>query len=152
VLLNRGNGSFAAKRDYETAEDPRLVAMADLNGDGKQDLAAATTGNAVSVLFNKGGGSFHARLDYRTGRFPVAVAIADVNGDRKRDLVTANYNPDSGAPAANTVSVLLNRPGLCNVQELRGMTLPTAKRTLARVDCRVGNVGRAYSRSSRRAA
>ena len=39
MLLNNGNGTFAAKVDYATGMEPRSVATADLNGDGKPDLA-----------------------------------------------------------------------------------------------------------------
>ena len=47
---------------------PESVAIGDLNGDGKADLATANGGsNTVSVLLNKGDGSFLARVDYGTG-------------------------------------------------------------------------------------
>jgi beta-lactam-binding protein with PASTA domain len=94
------------------------------------------------VLVNRGEGSFQAKLDYRTGDGPGSVAIGDLNGDRKPDLVTAN--------AANTVSVLLNTPGLCTVQSVQGKTLPAAKRTIARANCRVGTIRRAYSKTVKR--
>jgi hypothetical protein len=91
VLLNRGDGSFQAKLDYATGGDPYSVAIGDLNGDGKPDLATANyDASNVSVLDNRGDGSFHARLAYRTGRQPRSVAIGDLNGDRKPDLATAN--------------------------------------------------------------
>ena len=93
--------------------------------------------HAVSVLVNLGGGRFQRQLDYGTG-YPRAPAINDLNGDRRRDLVIIN---------SSTVSVLLNKPGLCNVQELRRQTLKEAKRTLARVNCRVGKVSFDYSRT-----
>ena len=39
VLLNNGDGTFAAKVDYPAGTGPLAVAAADLNGDGKPDLA-----------------------------------------------------------------------------------------------------------------
>ena len=106
VLLNRGDGSFEAKRDYATGAGPSRLQIADLNGDDKPDLAAANykanTGHTVSVLLNRGDGRFQPKVDYTTGAGPSSVAIGDLNGDGKPDLVTANY------PAA-TLSVLLNR-------------------------------------------
>jgi len=142
VFLNRGDGSFQAKADYGTGPAPALIAIGDLNGDGKSDLATANIeASTVSVLANRGGGSFQAKLDYRTGRAPYSVAIGDLNGDRKPDLATANSHYPS------TVSVLLNRPGLCTVQNVKGQTLPAAKRTIARANCRVGKIRRGYSKT-----
>jgi FG-GAP-like repeat/PASTA domain/FG-GAP repeat len=139
VLLNKGDGSLRATRDYYAGySDSLSVAIGDLNGDGKPDLA--TTG--VSVLVNRGDGSFQAKLDYRTGRGHVSVAIGDLNGDGRLDLATANNN-------ARSVSVLINTPGLCTVQDVEFMTLAAAKRTIARANCRVGEIRRAYSRVKR---
>jgi hypothetical protein len=53
VLLNRGDGSFRARLDYGTRGSPESVAIGDLNGDGKLDLATANFDvNNVSVLLN----------------------------------------------------------------------------------------------------
>jgi beta-lactam-binding protein with PASTA domain len=52
--------------------------------------------------------------------------------------VTAHY--------PNTVSVLINSPGLCTVQNVQGKTLSVAQRTIARANCRLGKIRRAYSR------
>ena len=93
--------SFAPARSYVTGRASVSVAIGDLNGDGKPDLATANSySKTVSVLQNRGDGSFRARHDYATGRSPWSVAIGDLNGDRKPDLATANDG---------TVSVLLNR-------------------------------------------
>ena len=57
VLLNNGNGTFAAQVDYATGSGPISVAAADLNGDGKPDLAVANSNSStVSVLLNNGNG------------------------------------------------------------------------------------------------
>src|SRR5205814_1914064 len=94
--------TFAAKVDYPTGSNPVSVAAADLNGDGKPDLAVANLGgNTVSVLLNNGNGTFAARVDYTTGSTPWSVAAADLNGDGKPDVAVANIND-------NTVSLLLN--------------------------------------------
>jgi hypothetical protein len=97
--------SFAAPRSYATGGDPVSVAIGDLNGDGKPDLATANDANTVSVLLNSGDGSFQAKLDYETGGGPGSVAIGDLNGDGSPDLATANVC--CASPGA--VSVLLNR-------------------------------------------
>jgi len=146
VLLNRGDGSFEAKLDYATGRRPDQIAIGDLNGDGKPDLATANVNaNTVSVLANRGDGSFEAKLDNATGDFPVSVAIGDLNGDGEPDLATANTNTKYG-----TVSVLTNTPGLCTVQGVMRQTLSAAKRTIARANCRVGKISRAYSKKIKR--
>jgi hypothetical protein len=102
VLLNRGDGSLQAKRDYATGRNPLSVAIGDLNGDRKLDLAIANEyDDTASVLLNRGDGSFRARLNGRTGGAPYSVAIADLDGDGKNDLATANSYDD-------TVTVILN--------------------------------------------
>jgi hypothetical protein len=76
---------------------------ADLNGDGKPDLAVTNFGRAtVSVLLNKGNGTFAARTYYSTGAGPASIAAADLNNDGRPDLAVANNS------ASNSVSVLLN--------------------------------------------
>ena len=73
VLLNKGDGTFAARVDYPTGAQPFSVAAADLNGDGKPDLAVANAGignGRVSVLLNNGDGTFAAKVDYATGAEP----------------------------------------------------------------------------------
>src|SRR5438034_239166 len=93
--------SFAPKADYATGSAPISVAIADLNGGGKPDLAVAyLVVSTVSVLLGNVNGTFGPKADFATGSAPSSVAIADLNGDGKPDLAVAN----SGV---NTVSVLL---------------------------------------------
>jgi hypothetical protein len=141
VFINGGGGNLRPKRDYRTGPGAESVAIGDLTGDGRPDLATANNGeegSTVSVLVNKGRGAFLPRRDYRTGRLPWSVAISDLNGDSRRDVATANYG-------GNSVSVLTNTTGLCTMPKITGTALAAAKKALARANCRVGTIRRAYS-------
>ena len=54
VLLNQGDGTFAAQAQYAVGSGPISVALRDLDGDGDADLATADSGsNTVSILLNQ---------------------------------------------------------------------------------------------------
>ena len=96
VLLGNGDGTFKAQTTYAAGTYPGSVVIADVNGDGKPDLAVANWGsNTVSVLLGNGDGTFRPQTPYATGNVPVSVTVADVNGDGKPDLVVANQNSNS---------------------------------------------------------
>lgn len=146
VLLNRGNGTFSANREYGDIFDPVSIAIGDLNGDGKPELATTSDEeDFVFVLTSKGDGSFRTDIAYSTGHAGAddGVAIGDLNGDGKRDLATASGD-------VNSVSVLLNAAGLCKIPNVKGKTLPTAKRVIAHASCRVGTIRRDYSKAVKR--
>ncbi len=86
--------SFAAKADIATGTSPRSIAIGDLDGDGKLDLAVANFGSStVSVLRNtssSGSISFAAKVDFTTGINPRGVNIGDFDGDGKPDLAIAH--------------------------------------------------------------
>ena len=112
VLLNTstvGTVSFATKVDYATGSNPYSVAIGDLDGDGKPDLAVACSGNArVCVFRNKstaGTVSFDSRVDFITGANPQSVAIGDLDGDGKPDLAVANYTSSTVSVFRNTSAV-----------------------------------------------
>src|SRR6266487_605085 len=52
---------------FDTGADPFSVAIADLNADGRPDLATANfSSSTVSVLLGNGDGTFGANIDYPT--------------------------------------------------------------------------------------
>ena len=107
VLLGGTGGSFgpATSIPFPAGSKPTDVAVADLNGDAKQDLAVANDGSSnVSILLGDGAGSFAAPTNVTAGTNPNGVAVADVNGDGIPDLVVANRISDD-------VSILLGQPG-----------------------------------------
>jgi hypothetical protein len=65
---------------------------ADLNGDGKLDLAGAGA-NVVSVMLGNGDGTFGAKTDFPVVADPQAVAAGDFNSDGKVDLVATLNDP-----------------------------------------------------------
>ena len=99
--------SFDAKQDFATGNSPLFIAVQDLNGDGKVDLAVANLdSSSVSVLLNNielsaAPPAFAPKQDFDTDFNPRAVAVGDVNGDGKPDVVVSIVG-------ANVVSVLLN--------------------------------------------
>jgi gliding motility-associated-like protein len=102
------SASFAAKVDITTGNIPYYVAIADLDGDGKPEIAVANNvSNTVSVFYNKSvsgtltTASFSGKVDFAVGTAPRSLAIGDIDGDGKPDLVVTNTT-------TNNVSVLMN--------------------------------------------
>jgi len=104
VLLNKGNGTFQPPVLYSNPSgvDAGLVAVADLNLDGKLDVVESSMGgHNVAVFLGNGDGTFQAAKNTFVP-WASAVAIGDLNGDKKPDLVVSSYYD-------GTVWVLLNK-------------------------------------------
>src|SRR5207302_6868055 len=90
---NNGSGTFAAAASYSygTTGTYHLTA-ADVNLDGKQDLAVASYGgNRLSTLLGNGDGTFQTAVVYSYGNNPMGVAAGDYNEDGRPDLATGHY-------------------------------------------------------------
>jgi hypothetical protein len=104
VLLANGDGTFQTHVDYAAGISPIYLTTADLNGDGKLDLAVTDyNANTVSVLLGNGDGTFQENQDFDTGVGPTGIVAADFNGDGRMDLAIADS-------LANNLSVLLQVP------------------------------------------
>jgi hypothetical protein len=119
VLLGNGDGSFQAAVNYEAGILPTSVAIGDLNGDGREDLAVTIIGgffpglSRLAVFLGNGDGTFTAPLKFRTGNGPTSVAIRDLNGDGREDLAVANAG--FNVPNDSSVSVFINRTGVASL-------------------------------------
>lgn len=103
ILLGNGDGTFQPVFTYPVGNGRRGgIVAADLNGDGKIDLAVTNfDDNTASVLVGNGNGSFQAPVTIGTGPGPEHIVVGDVNGDGLPDLVVDNQR-------GNGVSVLVN--------------------------------------------
>ena len=112
VLLNATSQgamtpSFAAKTDFTTGTNPQFVCIADLDSDGRLDLAVANyNSGTVSVFLNTtvtgaATSSFLSRKDFVTGVAPSSLSAGNLVGHGGPDLSVTNYG-------SNTISVLLN--------------------------------------------
>ncbi|MGH8004763.1 MAG: FG-GAP repeat domain-containing protein, partial [Limisphaerales bacterium] len=96
VLKNNGNGTFAAKTDFLTPNNPpSVVSGGDYDGDGDYDLAIVSlNGASFAVMRNIGNGSFEVGTEFSTSSAsePVGIACGDLDGDGDNDLAAALFN------------------------------------------------------------
>lgn len=104
ILLNMGDGTFAAPVAYSTGVFPAVsesfaIAVGDFDGVNGLDLAIANRGQLagtsfITVLLNDGSGVFSmapgSPFDTNPGLAPTDIVAADFNGDGNLDLATAN--------------------------------------------------------------
>jgi hypothetical protein len=91
VLLGKGDGTFQAQRSFAPGSGiPTSIAVADFNGDGHLDVAAAQfgagTGN-VSLFLGDGTGGLGTPTVLNSGGDYESLLMTDFNGDGKADLV-----------------------------------------------------------------
>jgi hypothetical protein len=88
---SNGDGSYSGTLDLVT-DGIAAAAVADLTGDGVQDLALVAAGSRVlSIHPGKGDGSFRPEMPFgATGEAPLSVIARDVDRDGFPDIVTGN--------------------------------------------------------------
>jgi uncharacterized membrane protein YphA (DoxX/SURF4 family) len=118
VLLGAGRGTFRQPpgSPFPCGDSPFNVAIGDVNGDGKADLAVVDSPGSTSdrhgreglaILFGDGAGGFRLvpGSPFAAGPRPNRVAIGDMNGDGIGDVAVSS-------PDGHTVTIwLMGRQG-----------------------------------------
>jgi hypothetical protein len=113
LYVGVGDGSFLVAGTINltlTAPWPQAVAIADFDGDGRQDVAVATLVSIGAItgeiqIFKNNGGAFGTfPLAATLGAYsPRSLEVADFNGDGRPDFASADWTP-----AGNFLSVYQN--------------------------------------------
>ena len=117
VLLGNGDGTFQTATTYNSGgQSAQWIAAADLNGDGKIDVAIANecasnsdcSSGLVSVLLGNGDGTFQNATNFNSGGvYSTSVAIGDLNGDGHPDLLVASRCDNNSDCSYGVLGVLL---------------------------------------------
>ncbi len=91
ISLGNGDGSFQMPIYYPVGLDPSQVISADLNGDGKLDIATSDSNNAeIAVMLGNGNGTFQNSSFLLVGDTPNSLTASDLNNDGKLDLASTS--------------------------------------------------------------
>ena len=91
VLMGNGDGTFSAPARYP-AEDsvyPLGILIADLDGDGRDDVLVSYTGGTIQIFPGNGDGTLQSGAIYNYGEAWGPPLIGDFNGDGRIDFAVA---------------------------------------------------------------
>jgi len=96
---NDGTGNFVASNVIATIDQPEQLVVADIDGDGAQDIVVANYGtglpNDIIQFLNDGSGNFSAVSLPDSGDGIFSIDVGDVDGDGDLDIAAAGYTSDN---------------------------------------------------------
>lgn len=84
--------TFDAPVTYPLAQEAQTIAIGDLNGDGRDDVAVTAWPSSLYVLYQQPDGTLCSPYPLYAPNSPLAIAIGDVNGDGRKDLAVGGSN------------------------------------------------------------
>lgn len=96
IILNQGDGTFAAPLTLQTGPEPFGVAVGDLNGDGSPDIAVTVQGpsqdgpSSLVIFLNRGDATFAPAPPIALGMLPTGIAMGDFDRDGNLDMAAIN--------------------------------------------------------------
>ena len=112
VLLNQGNGSFAAAKNSSAGKSFGPITAADIDGDKNVDLLFPSDG--ACMMWGRGDGTFPSPTTAASTTDVRATTAVDLNGDGKLDIIVACGNLYEGGAydlLYSGVLVYLNNSG-----------------------------------------
>jgi choice-of-anchor C domain-containing protein len=133
------SNSFAAPVNFPCAAGVYEIAIGDLDGDGKPDLALANSYAAVISVFRNTTvpgiietNSFASRVDFPAADYGSCIAIGDLDGDGKPELIAGFVTPQTMSVYRN-----LSSPGSFDINSLAApvnFSLPGWAHTISLAD------------------
>lgn len=87
------------------------IAVGDLNGDGRADIALAQHSANIALFVNDGKGFAEARFPVKEEFHSRAIVFSDINGDGRLDIVAVSEAPFSGNYEPRGILVGINKEG-----------------------------------------
>lgn len=77
---------FQPYTSYQLGQEAQAVAIADINGDGRDDAAVAALPSGLFVFYQLGDGSLASPIQLAAPNTPLGLAAGDINGDTRNDI------------------------------------------------------------------
>lgn len=100
ILRGKGDGTFIAGNPVDAGVDPRAVVIADVDGDGHEDIVAGNGGSSVTILY---GAAFDSRTTLPVNGSVDFIAVEDLNKDGSLDVA-------AGGSQSGKIAVFLQDP------------------------------------------
>lgn len=107
LVSGNGGGTFKTAVNLSTDAQPVRLALADFNGDGREDILTLCSGGvsgpdfltntSIDLLLSTAPGQQDRFWSYSAPFGPMVLAVADMNGDGKADLITSGENQNGRA-------------------------------------------------------